>query len=85
MVESNWIPMQTQLYLAQIVWSCTTREKVCEVSPYTDEYDAITDVHVVRGATLWTDQHTNKEYILVFNEALWMGDTITHSLINPNQ
>ena len=43
--------------------------KVCEVSPYTDEYDAITDVPVVRGATLWTDQHTNNEYILVFNEA----------------
>ena len=59
--------------------------KVCEVSPYTDEYDAITDVPVVRGATLWTDQHTNNEYILVFNEALWMGDTLIHSLINPNQ
>ena len=35
--------------------------KVCEVSPYTDEYDAITDVPVVRGATLWMDQHTNEE------------------------
>ena len=31
------------------------------------------------------DQHTNEEYILVFNEALWMGDTLAHSLINPNQ
>ena len=50
--------------------------KVCEVSPYTDEYDAITDVPVVRGATLRTDQHTNNEYILVFNEALWMGDKL---------
>ena len=59
--------------------------KVCEVSPYTDEYDAITDVPVVRGATLWMDQHTNEEYILIFNEALWMGDTLAHSLINPNQ
>ena len=59
--------------------------KVCEVSPYTDEYDAITDVPVVRGATLWTDQHTNEEYILIFNEALWMGDTLAHSLINPNE
>ena len=59
--------------------------KLCEVSPYTDEYDAITDVPVVRGATLWMDQHTNEEYILIFNEALWMGDTLAHSLINPNQ
>ena len=59
--------------------------KVCEVSLYRNEYDAITDVPVVRGATLWTDQHTNEEYILIFNEALWMGDTLSHSLINPNQ
>ena len=59
--------------------------KVCAVSSYMDEYDAITDVPVVRGATLWMDQHTNDEYILVFNEALWMGDTLTHSSINPNQ
>ena len=59
--------------------------KVCEVSPYTDAYDAITDVPVVRGATLWMDQHINEEYILIFNEALWMGDTLAHSLISPNQ
>ena len=59
--------------------------KACEVSPYTDEYDAITDVPVVRGTTFWTDQHTNEDYILIFNEALWMGDTLAHSLINPNQ
>ena len=59
--------------------------KVCEVSPYTDEYDAIIDVPVIQGATLWTDQHYYEEYILVFNEALWMGDTLTHSLIIPNQ
>ena len=59
--------------------------KVCEVSPYTDECDIITDVPVVRGVTLWMDQHTNEEYILIFNEALWMGDTLAHSLINPNQ
>ena len=50
-----------------------------------DEYDAIMDVPVVQGATLWTDQHTNEKYILIFNEALWMGDTLAHSLINPNQ
>ena len=40
---------------------------------------------VVRGATLWTDQNDNQGYILVFNEALWMGDSLPHSLINPNQ
>ena len=57
----------------------------CEVSPYSDEYEAISNVPVVRGATLWTDQNDNHGYILVFNEALWMGDSLPHSLINPNQ
>ena len=40
---------------------------------------------VVHGATLSTDQNDNQGYILVFNEALWMGDSLPHSLINPNQ
>ena len=57
----------------------------CEVSPYSDEYEAINNVPVVRVATLWTDQRDNQGYILVFNEALWMGDSLPHSLINPNQ
>ena len=34
---------------------------------------------------LWTDTVDNQEYILVFNKSLWMGDSLTHSLINPNQ
>ena len=34
---------------------------------------------------LWTDTVDNQAYILVFNESLWMGDSLTHSLINPNQ
>ena len=59
--------------------------KVCEVSPYSDDYEAIKNVPVVCGATLWTDTVDNQEYILVFNESLWMGDSLTHSLINPNQ
>ena len=59
--------------------------KVCEVSPYSDDYKAIKNVPVVCGATLWTDTVDNQEYILMFNESLWMGDSLTHSLINPNQ
>ena len=57
----------------------------CEVMPYSDTYDAITDVPVVTGATLWTSPHDGDEFILIFNEALWMGDTLQHTLVNPNQ
>ena len=53
--------------------------------PYSDTYKAITNVRVVTGATLWTSQHDGDEYILIFNEALWMGDTLQHTLVNPNQ
>ena len=57
----------------------------CEVMPYSDTYNAITDVPVVTGATLWTSPHDGDEFILVFNEALWMGNTLQHTLVNPNQ
>ena len=59
--------------------------KVYEVSLYSDDYEAIKNVPVVCGATLCTDTVDNQEYILVFNKSLWMGDSLTHSLINPNQ
>ena len=57
----------------------------CEVMPYSDTYDAITDIPVVTGATLWTSPHDGDEFLLIFNEALWMGDTLQHTLVNPNQ
>ena len=57
----------------------------CEVMPYSDTYDAITDVPVVTGATLWTSLHHGDEFILIFNEALWMDNTLQHTLVNANQ
>ena len=57
----------------------------CDVSPYTDAYDAIKGVPIVKGATAWTSNMTGETFILVFNEALWMGEVMEHSLINLNQ
>ena len=59
--------------------------KECEVSPYADEYDAIRYVHVVTGATVWTNSQDGVPILLVFNEALRMGDRLHHTLINTNQ
>ena len=59
--------------------------KECEVSPYADEYDAIRNIPVVAGATVWTNSQDGVPILLVFNEALWMGDRLHHTLINPNQ
>jgi hypothetical protein len=66
-----------------IVLHYNTRE--CNVSPYRDAYDAIPNVPIVTGATAWTFPQTGETFILVFNEALWMGSVLNHSLLNPNQ
>jgi hypothetical protein len=57
----------------------------CDVSPYSEVYKSVKAVPIVSGATAWTDERTGLTYILVVNEALWMPDTVTSSLINPNQ
>ncbi len=66
-----------------IVYSSTGRE--CDVYPYTDSYDGIKGVQIVSGATSWTCQDTGETFVLVVHEALWMPDSMTHSLVNPNQ
>ena len=35
--------------------------------------------------TTWQSEDTAQTYILVMNEALWMGDSMECTLINPNQ
>jgi Reverse transcriptase (RNA-dependent DNA polymerase) len=66
-----------------IILSYSGRE--CDVLPYTDSYDAIKGVPIVTGATAWTSDLTGETFILVFNEALWLGEILDHSLVNPNQ
>ena len=65
------------------IMAYTGRE--CDVAPYSDTYSPIKNVPIVQAATAWQSPDTGQTYILKFNEALWMGDTLGHSLINPNQ
>ena len=66
-----------------ILLNYTGRE--CDVAPYSEEYESITNVPIVTAATAWQSQETGQIYILVFNEALFYGSKLDHSLINPNQ
>jgi len=66
-----------------VVLSYTGQE--CNVTPYRDDYESVNNVPIANVATAWQCPKTGQVYILVFHEALWMGDTMTHSLINPNQ
>jgi hypothetical protein len=59
--------------------------KECNVSPYTDQYEDIKNVPIVQAATAYDDPETGVTAILMLNEAMWMGDTMEHALVNPNQ
>lgn len=59
--------------------------KECDVSPYREDYETIKNVPIVTAATAWQSPITGQTYILVFNEAIWMGDHMNHTLLNPNQ
>ena len=59
--------------------------KECEVSPYSSQYEAVRNIPVVMGATVWTNDADGTAYLLIFHESLWMGDKWDHKLVNPNQ
>ena len=56
----------------------------CDVSPYYESYDAITNVSIVAATTAWTFQVTGRTYILFFHEAFAMQEQ-DHTLVNLNQ
>jgi hypothetical protein len=57
----------------------------CEVTPFTDQYQAMKGILIVSAATAWTDEESGEMIVLFFNQVLWYGDKISHSLLNPNQ
>ena len=59
--------------------------KDCNVKPYQDDYESVSNTPIVHAATAWQSTHTGKTYILFFNKALCMGNHMDHRLINPNQ
>jgi hypothetical protein len=57
----------------------------CDVLPYTEVFESVKSVPIVSSATAWTDENTGVTYFLLSDEGLWMPDTVSASLINPNQ
>ena len=60
-------------------------QRTADVYPYDKAYKPIANVPIVSGATAWDDEFTGQTYILVFNESLFYGTKLDHSLLNPNQ
>ena len=59
-------------------------DRHCSVSGFSEDLGSIQDVPVVKAATAY-QAPDGKTYILIANEVLWFGDSLPHSLINPNQ
>ena len=55
------------------------------MSPYRDDYASIKNVPIVQAATAYQSPYTGQVYILILNEALWMGYSMKNTQINPNQ
>ena len=57
----------------------------CEVSGFHKSFDSVSDVPVAQVATGFIHPDTNETIVLIINEALYFGNSMDHSLINPNQ
>jgi hypothetical protein len=59
--------------------------RAADVYSYDKSIKPIENVPIVSGATAWDDPMTGETFILIINEALYYGNKLDHSLINPNQ
>ena len=57
----------------------------CEVMPYSSDYEPIKHIPIVQGATAYDDDNTGETIILIYNQSLYFGDRLDHTLTNPNQ
>ena len=56
----------------------------CSVSGFYGASQTIKGIRVGTVATAWTDAHS-LVHVLIIHEALYFGERLDHSLINPNQ
>ena len=59
--------------------------KECNASPCHDDHDAIQKTLIVTVEAQCQFQNAGQVHILVFHEALLMGEDVPQILINPNQ
>ena len=59
--------------------------QTCEAYGFHGDLSPISDVPIATVATAWSNTTTGQSFILIFNEVLYFGRDLDHSLINPNQ
>ena len=55
------------------------------VTGFLDELNAGKDIPIATVATMWTDPKDGQQYILIIHEALYFGNRLPNTLLNPNQ
>jgi hypothetical protein len=59
-------------------------DPVCDVSPFTSEYEPMRNIPVAKMATAY-DLYDHETYILVTVQSLYFGDKLENTLLCPNQ
>ena len=49
------------------------------------DYSPICNVLILQDETSYISKYTGKPYILIFNQELWISESMDHSLVNTNQ
>ena len=80
MVEVSWILMLITQSHEPIAVYCSILENSVMY-----HHIAIKFIPIVNAETDWKSQKKGQTYILVLHEALWMGNTLDHNLVNTNQ
>ena len=84
----HWTSRTQMLRLESLgkIWSYSTTPSEAQICTATKKSQGPTkDVPIISAATAYDCADTNETYILVFNEYLWFGGQLNHSLHNPNQ
>jgi hypothetical protein len=72
-----------------IVWlqlhPTSLHKKERALTPCTDVCEAIRGVLIVQAATVHDNPKTGEHALLTLNEAIWMGEQMDHTSVNPNQ
>jgi hypothetical protein len=60
-------------------------DQVCDVSPFTSEYEPMRNIPLAKMATAYDHPNDNETYILVTVQSLYFGDKLENTLLCPNQ
>ena len=59
--------------------------QMCSVEPFLESYSPVSKTPVTPCITAYDDANTSETFILQFHQALFFGEKLQNSLLNPNQ